>query len=165
MRVMAATSLVAALAWAGCGGGSSAARAERDTTGSGAAMSPPSAESLEVRLEVEPGPEGVLSFRLTVANRGHRTVDLYLHGRQPTFDILVLDGAGSIVWRRLEGEIIPAALTLRPLSGGARLELSARWDRRTNAGTLAGRGEYTARGMLLVEGGALEAPPVRFTIY
>ena len=42
-----------------------------------------------------------------------RTVDVYLLGREPTMDVIVERDTGGRVWRRLEGDVIPAIALLR----------------------------------------------------
>ncbi|HYS11111.1 MAG TPA: BsuPI-related putative proteinase inhibitor [Myxococcales bacterium] len=103
-------------------------------------------------------------LRLRVENVGGQPVDLYLRGRAPTLDVLVARASGEVVWSRLEGEIIPAIVQLRPLAPGERLELETVWNQRTKAGKRVGAGEYLVTGLLLVEDGQLSAPPRRLTI-
>lgn len=105
-----------------------------------------------------------VSFRLRVENVSRRALDLYLRGRTITIDVVVSRAAGPVVWRRLEGEIIPAIVQLRPLSPGERLEVEATWDQRTNDGKPVEPGEYVAEGLLLVEGEPLRTPARPFTI-
>jgi len=68
------------------------------------------------------------------------------------------------VWRRLDNEIIPAIVSLRTLSAAERFELATVWDQRTGEGRPADAGEYTARGVLLLEDESLETKPVPFRI-
>jgi len=103
-------------------------------------------------------------MRLRVSNRGARPLDLYLRGRTVTVDVVVTRAGGEVVWRRLEGEIIPAIVHLRTLAPGERLEVAAVWDQRTNLGIPAGPGEYAARGFLLVEGDPVPTPPAAFRV-
>ena len=93
---------------------------------------------------------------LQVQNRSRRTLDLYLRGRTPTVDVVVARQSGEVVWRRLEKEIIPAILHLRPLAPGECLDIGTVWDQRTSQGVKVEAGEYLARGVLLVEGDQLE---------
>ena len=53
---------------------------------------------------------------------------------------------------------------MRILGPGEGIEASASWDQRTDAGSAAEPGDYLAVGRLLVEDGALAAPPVPFRI-
>jgi hypothetical protein len=89
---------------------------------------------------------------LRVQNRTERALDLYLRGRSITFDVVVARPSGEVAWQRLEDEIIPAIVHLRMLAPNEQLELETVWDQRTNKGKPVEPGEYTARGLLLVEG-------------
>src|SRR5687767_15473323 len=64
-------------------------------------------EGAVVTLEV-PSRIGVgapVPMRLRVRNTTSAPLDLYLRGREVTFDITVADSTGDAVWRRLEGEV------------------------------------------------------------
>jgi hypothetical protein len=97
-------------------------------------------------------------------NRTERSIDLYLRGRTTIFDVIVARAAGEVVWRRLEDEIIPAIVHLRTLAPAERFEVVTLWDQRTKRGKTLEPGEYTARGLLLVEGNPLETPSVPFRV-
>lgn len=112
--------------------------------------------------QVRAGEPVVITLR--VQNRAGRTLDLYLRGRTITFDVVVARAGGEVVWRRLDDEIIPAIVHLRPLAPGERLEAEAAWDQRTKQGKRLEPGEYVARGFLLVEGDPLETPPAAFRV-
>lgn len=99
-----------------------------------------------------------------MTNETRHALDLYLRGRVLTFDVLVAPPDGAVVWRRLEDEIIPAIVHLRTLAPAERLELVTEWDQRTRQGSPVDPGEYTARGLLLVEGEPLETKSVPFRI-
>lgn len=101
---------------------------------------------------------------LRVQNRTRHTIDLYLRGRAATFEVVVARPDGEVVWRRLEDEIILAIVHLRALAPAERLELATVWDQRTRQGRPVAPGEYTARGLLLVEGDPLETRSVPFRI-
>jgi hypothetical protein len=105
-----------------------------------------------------------VGISLTIENHTARTIDLYLRGRTPTFDVIVTRADGEILWQRLENEIIPAIVSLRTLGSAERVELSTVWDQRTGRGSVAEVGEYTARGVLLLEGESQETKPVPFRI-
>lgn len=128
-------------------------------------MTPP-ADSLGLKLvlprQVRAGEPLVITLR--IQNRAGRTLDLYLRGRTITFDVVVARHGGEVVWRRLEDEIIPAIVHLRPLAPGEWLEAKAGWDQRTKQGRRLESGEYVARGFLLVEGNPLETPPAAFRV-
>ena len=101
---------------------------------------------------------------LTIENRGTRPLDLYLRGRGITVDVEVARAGGEVVWRRLEGEIIPAILHLRTLAPGERLEVEVEWDQRTAGGAPVAPGAYLARALLLVEGDPWATEWVAFRI-
>jgi hypothetical protein len=103
-------------------------------------------------------------FTLTVENVSGRPLDLYLRGRTIAFDIVVLDLDGVPVWRRLEGEVIPAVLRLESLAPGQLLELSDEWNQRDNAGRPVSAGNYSAYGEVLTEGAPLRAAHVPLRI-
>ncbi len=130
----------------------------RVVTGSG-----PDTLALELLLPRSVRAGEPVPMTLRVQNRTARTLDLYLRGRSPTFDVVVARPDGEVVWRRLEGEIIPAIALLRPLAPGERLEIAASWDQRTGRGLIT-PGNYTARGLLLTEGEPLETADVPFTV-
>jgi len=136
------------------------------TTPSDAAVVKPAPDSLRLELVLpdrvragEPVP-----IKLHVQNQTQRTLDLYLRGRTITFDVVVARLAGEVVWQRLEDEIIPAIVHLRSFAPAERLELETVWDQRTKQRRLVKPGDYTARGLLLVEGDPLETPLVPFSI-
>lgn len=85
---------------------------------------------------------------LRVRNDTPRTVELGLRGRDPTFDVVVANASGRIVWRRLEGAALLAILQLRALAPGEELVLRARWDGRTRDGALAPPGDYAVQALL-----------------
>jgi len=103
-------------------------------------------------------------IRLGLQNVGPRSVDLYLRGRTPTFDVVVARTTGDVIWRRLEGEIILAIVHLRPLAPGERLEAEVVWDQRSNAGEPVGAGRYRVQGLLLVEGEPRRTPSTSLRI-
>jgi hypothetical protein len=118
------------------------------------AMTAAAQDSLRLRLdaptEVRRG--DVVPLALRVENVSDRPLDLHLRGRTIAFDIIVTRGSdASIVWRRLEGEIIPAILQLRTLAAREVLELRAEWNQRTNRGRRVAVGLYSMRGSLLTD--------------
>ena len=120
---------------------------------------------LNVKLEVShlgvSGARGArVRFRLVVSNTADHAVDLYLRGREPTLEVEVARESGEVVWRNLEGVVIPAALQLVTLAAGERLELSADWDQRVN-GKPAAAGSYVVSASLLAEEVQLLARPAR----
>jgi Intracellular proteinase inhibitor len=126
----------------------------------------PAPDPVRLELLLEPrAPAGVpVRIRLRAENVTQRPVDLYLRGRTVTFDVVVAQAAGGVVWRRLEGEIIPAIVHLRPLAPGERLEVETEWDQRTNDGKPVEPGDYVVDGSLLTEGEPLRAPQRPLTI-
>lgn len=123
-------------------------------------------DSLRLELLLEPRARAgePVRLRLRAQNVTQHALDLYLRGRTITFDVVIARAAGGVVWRRLEGEIIPAIVHLRPLAPGERLEVETVWDQRTNDGRPVEPGEYVAEGSLLVEGEPLRTPPRSLTI-
>lgn len=123
-------------------------------------------DSVEVEFVVPPQVRvgDPMALVLRVRNGGAQPLDLYLRGRTPTLDVIVSRPNGDTVWRRLEGEVIPAILGIRTLSPGGQLEVEARWDQRTQAGTAAAPGDYLAQGFLLTDGAPLDAGPVPFRV-
>ena len=101
---------------------------------------------------------------LRVQNRAQHAITLYLRGRTATFDVTIARPDGTVVWRRLENEIIPAILSVRTLVPREQLELKAVWDQRTSRRKPVAPGEYTARAVLLVEDNPPETPSVPFRI-
>jgi hypothetical protein len=107
---------------------------------------------------------GKVPVTLRVENRGAKAVDLYLRGRTITFDVVVTREDGSVVWRRLEGEVIPAIVHLRVLRRGEVLELRTQWDQRSNDGATVLSGRYLLRGQLLMESESLTSPEVQIVL-
>jgi hypothetical protein len=124
-------------------------------------------DSLRLHLDVpdrvrtgEPVPIGI-----RVQNVSGGPLDLYLRGRTIAFDIVVSREPGEIVWRRLEGEVIPAILRIETLRPGEVLELSDVWDQRDDHGRAVPAGSYAVRGEILTEGPEpLTTPPRRLRI-
>lgn len=104
-------------------------------------------------------------IKLRVRNATSAPLDLYLRGRDVTFDIAVADSTGDAVWSRLEGEPVQAILQLRTLAPGETLELSHDWDQRSQRGAPVTPGRYTVRGHVLTDGTTtLESPPAELEI-
>jgi hypothetical protein len=146
--------------------GTRAARQPARATSTDTTRITPVPDSLALELVVPPQVRSgePIPITLRVENRSGRTLDLYLRGRTTTFDVVVARAGGEVVWRRLEDEIIPAIVHLRPLAPGGRLEASATWDQRTKEGQPLDPGEYVARGLLLVEDEPLPTPPATFRV-
>ncbi len=65
---------------------------------------------------------------------------------------------GETVWRRLEGELIPAILRIETLELGQVLRLSETWDQRSNRGDSLQPGSYRIRGEVLMDDQLLVTP-------
>lgn len=119
------------------------------------------ADSLRLTLELPArvGAGQAVPIQLRVENVSGRPLDLYLRGRSVTFDLVVADQGGAVVWRRLENEVIPAAVRIEVLPPGGRLDLEATWNQRSNDGNRVRPGSYTVRGELLTETVPLVAAP------
>lgn len=130
-------------------------------------MAGTASDSLRLWLElpdmVRPGQSASMTLR--VENVSDRPLDLYLRGRAIAFDLIVTDDRGTVVWRRLEGAVLPAILRIETLAAGESLELEDAWDQRSNEGGAVEPGSYTVRGELLTEGEPLTTPavPLRIT--
>ena len=94
---------------------------------------------------------------LRIANTAERPIELHLQGRTIVFDLTVRRGA-AVVWRRLEGQSVPAILQIRMLAPGEVLELKETWDQQV------GPGEYSVTGMVPTDAAPLRAGPVTLTI-
>jgi hypothetical protein len=92
-----------------------------------------------------------VSLTIIVENPTDRPVDLYLRGRQIAFDVVVTDSDGVVVWRRLEGEIIPAIVQLKSLAPREVLALRTTWEQRSNRGRPLAAGLYSVRGLVLTD--------------
>ena len=104
-------------------------------------------------------------IKLRVRNTTTAPLDLYLRGRDVTFDIAITDSAGDAVWSRLTGEPVQAILQLRTLAPGEVLELSHDWDQRSQRGSPVAPGRYTVRGTVLTDGTTtLESPPAQLEV-
>jgi len=101
---------------------------------------------------------------LRVRNLRDQPIDLYLRGRTITFDIIVRQDSGEVVWRRLENAIIPAILRIETLPPHGMLELRADWSLETTAGSPMTPGTYAVQGVLFTEGAELSTVPVSLHI-
>lgn len=153
-----------ALAVAACRTGHPNAAAPGAPPGPGVTVAGPESLQLELLLEPRARAGDPVRVRLRAQNVAQQPLDLYLRGRTITFDVVITRAGGGVVWRRLEGEMIPAIVQLRALAPGERLEMETVWDQRTNEGKAAGPGDYLVEGALLAEGGPLRAPSRPLTI-
>lgn len=97
---------------------------------------------------------------IRLENAGETPLELYLRGRTIAYDIRIADATGRVVWRRLEGDIIPGIIQLKVLESGEVFELSHDWDQRTNRGEAVEPGHYTAQGIVLTDGPEPLASPL-----
>jgi hypothetical protein len=112
---------------------------------------------------VEAGEPVPITLRLT--NLGDRPMTVYLQGRPTAFDIVVSDRAGATVWRRLEGQVVPAILGVRTLQPDESLTFEDVWPQRSNSGSAVGPGIYVLTGLLPTDGpDSLRTPPAHIRI-
>ena len=104
---------------------------------------------LEVPATVERG--APVAITLHVTHPGPDALEIYLRGRAATFDVEVTDAQGHVVWRRLEGAVIPGIVQLRVLWPGERFDLHASWDQRDGTGAPVPAGDYRVRARLLTD--------------
>jgi len=122
-------------------------------------------DSMQVEIVVPPrvAVGAPVPITLRIANTAERPIELHLQGRTIVFDLTVRRGA-AVVWRRLEGESVPAILQIRMLAPGEVLELKETWDQRDNTGTQVGLGEYRVTGVLPTDAAPIRAGPVPIVI-
>jgi hypothetical protein len=116
---------------------------------------------LVVPSKVAPGAPVPMAIR--IGNTAARPIELHLQGRTTVFDLIVSRG-DTVVWRRLEGEAVPAILQLRMLGPGEVLELRDTWEQADRTGRQVAPGEYSVRGEVPTDGVPLTAGPVPITI-
>ena len=116
-------------------------------------MSDAAVDSVRLALDVPATARAGASvpIALRVENVAGRALELYLRGRTIAWDVVVARAGGDTVWRRLDGEVIPAIVQLRLLAPGEVLTLRAAWDQRDAAGAHVGPGRYTVRADLLTD--------------
>jgi hypothetical protein len=119
--------------------------------------------TLRAPAKVRAGEAIPISMR--IENKSAETLELYLRGREPTYDFIVTARDGDVVWRRLEGEVVPAILRVEVLEPAQILYFRENWDQRDNAGELVPPGSYTIQGTVLTDGSStLESPAVPLRI-
>lgn len=101
---------------------------------------------IDAPAEVRVGEPVPITVRLE--NVGDRPLDLYLRGRTIAFDVVVTGDDGSVIWQRLEGEIIPAIIQQVPIGAGKTFELRTEWGQRTTAGLPVEPGRYFLQAMV-----------------
>jgi hypothetical protein len=85
---------------------------------------------------------------LRLTNTADRPHTLYLLGRPLAFDVTVRRKDRTIVWRRLEGQVVSAILAVRQLEPGGALEFEEVWRQVSNDGQPVSPGEYSVTGAL-----------------
>lgn len=107
----------------------------------------------------------VIPITMRIENRSASSLALYLSGRDTVCDLSVTNASGDVVWRRLEGEILPAILRLEVIEPGKTVEFADTWDQRDDTGRLVPPGSYTVRGAVPTDGSStLESPAVELRI-
>lgn len=94
---------------------------------------------------------------ITVHNQSGKPADLYLHGREPTLDIVVRAADGRVTWRRLANENLGAILRIQTLGAAGSLTIRGEW-------TPGDAGEYSVTGVVLSESPRLESSPRRVVV-
>ena len=109
--------------------------------------------------------EDPVRFIVRLVNDHDEPVDLYLCGREITFDVIVSRTKGPVVWQRLSGQVIQAILRLETLGPLEAIELEDRWDLHDNGGRHVGYGSYEMKAVVLTDGTmSLESPTVMFDV-
>ena len=124
----------------------------------------PSSPALRLQVPDEIAAGTLVPITLHVANTGPHPLDLYLRGRTIAFDVEIATPDGTVVWRRLDGAVLPAILRLRTLAPGESFTLQAGWDQRARDGAPVAPGRYVARGRLLTDAEPLETPPTELVV-
>ena len=120
---------------------------------------------LEIAVPSEARAGDSVSIMLRLVNDGSVPVDVPLQGRPVAFDVSVTRPDGSLVWRRLEGEVVTAILQLRSVPAGDTLTFQANWDQRDAAGLPVPSGEYLVTASVPSDPPkAFEAGPVKLRI-
>ncbi len=147
--------LAAALALPACRGEAPAARPSVVMTADSSA-----GDSLSVQL-LAPAAARIgeaIPLTIRIANTADRPVTVSLMGRVIAFDLEVRDASGRLVWRRLEGQTVPAILQIRTLPPGGALELRDTWS-------AAERGSFRLAGIVPTDAPhPLRTPNVVITI-
>ena len=97
-------------------------------------------------------------FTLVVENVSDHAIDILLRGRTPTFDVIVSDSSGAVIWQRLEHEIIPAIVHVRRLAAHDSFALTKACAPNLDAGT------YEVWGELLLEDSKLSSDSVQIAV-
>ena len=117
------------------------------------------ADSLDIQLLVpDTASAGArVPVAMTIRNMAAKPIDLYLHGRGPTLDVIVRAADGRVVWQRLAGENLPSILKIHPLRANETLTVGAEWP-------AADPGEFTITGIVMTESPRLESRPRRIIV-
>jgi hypothetical protein len=112
-------------------------------------------EPLHLGLEMPPevAVDQPVRLRLVLENTGDFPIEVGLAASSEAFDIVVETPEGTVVWRRLEGVVIPAVLRLRTLQPGQAIGFVDTWQQTTNDGRAVPTGSYQVRGELPIAGG------------
>ena len=94
----------------------------------------------------------IIPIMMSMENTSAKPLDLYVRGREMTFDVVVRARSGETVWRRLEGEVIPAILKLEVLVPGQPIVFRESWDQVGDSGELIAPGLYSVTGAVLTDG-------------
>lgn len=110
-------------------------------------------DSLELKLELprEADSGSPMAAVLRVRNLTDRSIDLYLRGRTFTVDVIAQRTNGDTLWRRLEGEIIPAMIHHQRLVPRRSIVIPVAWT------WTLGADEYQLQALLLTEGEPLRS--------
>jgi hypothetical protein len=124
----------------------------------------PTSPRVELVVPADARGASTVPIVLRVTNLENRAVDLYLRGREIAFDVIATGDDGAVVWRLLDGAIIPAIVRIETLGPNESLELQASWPLRTASGATVPAGVYTLTGVLLTDGPALRSAPVTLRV-
>jgi hypothetical protein len=110
-------------------------------------------DSIAFRVQAPPSVHAgePIPIELVLTNRTERPITLYLQGRPLAFDVTVTREDGSVVWRRLEGQVVSAILAVRALVPAESLTFETVWDGRLPGGAAAPPGRYRVTGSLATD--------------
>lgn len=130
-------------------------------------MGDPGAQA-QVRLDLEVPARGragaPVAVVLRLRNGGADSQTVYLRGREIVFDLVVTDSTGTTIWRRLEGEVIPAIVQVRVLAPGEEVIIPGRWTARDQAGDPVLPGRYLMQASLLTDAVPILSPTVTLVL-
>ena len=111
---------------------------------------------------VNQGESVPVTLRLTNSSGQPQTA--YLTGRPTAFDIEVSDADGTVIWRRLAGETVPAILGVRTLAPGEALTFEGSWRQRDQSGRPVPPGVYHIVGVLPTDAQPLRTDPAKLCV-